>query len=586
MNPRARVRLVGAVAAVGVAAIAPQLATAAPQPPSVSPEVAAVINSGTSTVTLSASGANGYWWQIDNGQVNNSNTVNLGNLSEADHVLRAVAYDRFGFQSGQTVRNFRVDRTPPASPSISPDLPSLTNTPPGSVTISGGGEPVGYQWQLDGAPIRTEATVPLSGLGDGTHTLTFRAVDIPGNTSGWVTKTMRIDRGAPSAPNLSPEISSTTALVAFPTVTLSGGGETATYRWQIDQGSVQTGATVTASGLKDGPHQLTVWSVDSAGNSSTKAIRTFKIDTAVKPPVSPTGPKPPELAPAQIAPAKLAPTVTATAPGDTVVWTLTGPRTLSGQAVSPATPALAGLPDGDYTLTTRAKNAAGALSTPSSVTFKVDSTPPGAPKILAGPASARSGPAPRFIWSGEPGGSYIWRVTRGDVVVQGPVATPQNSIRLTPMLTGGDYLFTVNQLDGIGNTGPTASWTFKIQARSAVTAGDSKLVAAAFGPLFPKAGKGVPDQPGVMLRWVYRAGRRTQLFNVQVYDQTRRKVFSVFTKKQSIRVPSKVTKAGKRYYWQVWPYWGNGRGYGRKPLGISYFSVNPGGKVAAERRTP
>ena len=167
MGPRRRLGRVCAVAALGATTVLPQIASAAPPAPGLTPEIAAVINNSTSTVTLSASGAQGYWWQIDNGQVQNSNTVNLGGVSEGNHVLRAVAYDNFGFQSSQTVRNFQIDRTPPSNPSINPDLPTLTNSPPSNVAISGGGEPVGYQWQLDGAAIRTEATVPLSGLGDG-----------------------------------------------------------------------------------------------------------------------------------------------------------------------------------------------------------------------------------------------------------------------------------------------------------------------------------------------------------------------------------------------------------------------------------
>ena len=589
MRPGRRLGFVGAVATLGVAA-STSTALAAPPAPSLAPEIAAVINATTPNVTLSASGAAGYWWQLDNGPVSNSNTVNLAIVVDGAHTLRAVAFDQFGFQSPQTVRNFRMDRTPPANPQITPDLPALTNNPPSSVTISGGGEPVGYQWQLDGAAVRTEHTVSLSGLGDGTHTLTFRAVDEAGNPSAWVTRTMRIDRTAPSAPNVSPEVSSTTAITSLPTLTLSGGGETVTYRWQIDQGAVQTGATVTAGVLKDGQHQLTVWSVDAAGNSSTKAIRSFKIDTAPRPTTTPGAPKPPSLTPSQVAPAKTPPTVTATTTGgETVVWSLSGPRVLSGLTPSPATPSLAGLPDGDYTLTARARNAGGALSVPATMSFRIDSTPPAAPKITSGPGSARGGPAPLFTWTGEPGGSYIWRVTRGDVVVQGPAATTERAVRLAPTAIGDGYQFTVNQLDAVGNTGPTGDWTFAIGARVAGKPGSAnpQLLAKAFGPLYPRAGKRVSDHHGVMLRWVYRAGRPTKLFNVQVYDGNRRKVFSMFTKKQAARVPSKFTEGGQRYYWQVWPYWGKERGYGRRPLGISNFRVNAGGTiVSAERRSP
>lgn len=568
------------IGAALVTAMAPAAALAAPPAPTLTPDIASAINT-TPTITLSAAGALAYRWQIDGGAPAFTPTISLAGLADGSHTLVVTAFDLFGGASPQTARTFVLDRRAPTAPTITPSLPSVTNTPPTTVTLGGGGEPVTYRWQLDGGSVQSGPTVTLGNVTDGAHTLSAWAVDAAGNESPRTTQTMQVSR-APQAltpPNVTPEISSTTPVAALPTITLSGGGRATGYQWQIDQGPVRTGQVVTAPGLATGQHTLTVWSLDASGAISTKVTRTFRVDQS-----APTAPQ----ISSTIGVLGRAPTVTIAMPGASILWSLTGPRALSGEAASPATPALGTLTDGTYALSARARSASGATSPTSTITFRIDTKAPVAPSITSGPASANGGPNPAFTWVGEPGATYVWRITRGELIVQGPTPTTEGRIKTRPIRAGGEYTFSVYAIDAAGNAGLPASWRFSLRDRITAgvtgTPGVQALLSRGYGPVYPRAGRNFLRRSGISLHWVYNAGRPARIFNVQVFNERGKKIFSAFPKKSHIVLPARVTQPGHRYYWQVWPYWGKRLGgYSREPLGISFFTVNPAAALAAER---
>lgn len=73
------------------------------------------------------------------------------------------------------------------------------------------------------------------------------------------------------------------------------------------------------------------------------------------------------------------------------------------------------------------------------------------------------------------------------------------------------------------------------------------------------------------LRW--RGGpARVDLYNVQIFSATGRKVVSAFPRSRTLPVPAKRLAPGRRYVWRVWPYT-RAHGYTKRPLAISWFAT-------------
>ena len=267
-----------------VVLIAATSAVAAPPAPTLTPDIGAAINT-TPTIALSSVGATNWIWQLDTTR-GATGTVSLAGLADGTHTLTAQAFSLVTGLSLPTTRTFVLDRVAPTAPTVSPALPALTNQPPTTVTLGGGGGSATYRWRLDTNAIQTGATVALGALADGTHTLTANAVDAAGNVSATTTRTMRVDRQAPTPPTISPALPAGTLFKAFPVSTLAGGGEPVTYQWRIDDGPSKTGAAVSASDLVDGEHRLTASATDEAQNRSAEVSWAFRIErSAPSPPI-------------------------------------------------------------------------------------------------------------------------------------------------------------------------------------------------------------------------------------------------------------------------------------------------------------
>ena len=539
-----------------------------------------LVNAVPPGYSLSSSGAVSFTWTLAGPSPKSATTggaVALGAISDGNYSLTAVARDALGNQSANSAaRTFTLDRIAPPAPSILGIADgAVVNIVP-SFDLGNSEVGVDFSWTLSGPANRSGASdnVDLSPLpADGAYTLRATVKDGAGNTSNEATRTFRLDRQAPSAPTITPEILS--VMNAPPVTTIAGGGEPVSYRWQLDGGPAKTTTAVNLTGLSDGDHTLVAWSIDAAGNESARTNRPFKLDRLA--------PDPPQVSPVGAAVSSV-PSVTITAArGTTISWALTGARALSGQGVSPLNPSFGNLPDGEYTLVARARTAAGNTSAPTTVNFRIDTQAPSAPAIMSGPASDRGGPKPSFVWAGEAGGSFVWQITRGDLVVQGPSTTPERSVRVAELLTGR-FIFHVQQLDAAGNLGPESQFAFAIRNRSvAGKVAGRPLLAAPYGQLFPKAGHTITGRSQLVLSWAYPPGKKSRLFNVQVFDENGKKIHSAFPRKNRFRIPAALAKPGRRLYWQVWPYWGT-RGYARKPLGVSYVNISRKlTKLAAER---
>ena len=88
--------------------------------------------------------------------------------------------------------------------------------------------------------------------------------------------------------------------------------------------------------------------------------------------------------------------------------------------------------------------------------------------------------------------------------------------------------------------------------------------------LSPPAGQLIGEmQP--TLRWKRPRGERPFLYNVQVFEGSR-KVVSAFPKGESFRIPAGRLRPGHHYFWRVWPFLRSGV-FTRRPVGVSEFTI-------------
>jgi len=259
-----------------------------------SPAEGALVN--TSSVSWSGSdalsGINYYIVQVDNGTWSghlSAASYAIPNLADGPHQVRVRAYDNAGNYNDSLV-NFTLDATGPALTISEPSSGFVTNGT--SVTVTWGASDAisglsGYQYRIDGgawSALSSAVSHEFSGLSNGQHNVTVRAVDNLGNTADrYIVFT--VDTLLPTL-SISSPADNTHFNVATVTVTWSGSDTHSGiqgYRYRLDGGSwsgLASAIAHTFAGLSDGTHVLDIEALDNANNSAT-ASRTFYVDTAL-----------------------------------------------------------------------------------------------------------------------------------------------------------------------------------------------------------------------------------------------------------------------------------------------------------------
>jgi hypothetical protein len=225
------------------------------------------------------------------------------------------AIDNVGNKSAWVVANANIDRTVPSDPAVTGGSPawkgvaSITVSASGS-TDSGGSGLAGYQYRTS-TNGGTTWSAPTAGStlivsAEGETLVQFESVDNAGNQSAWVQATARIDRTAPTAPNVSGgSLSWRTTLPVAPVVITASGASDAlsginhyNVRTSTNGGTTWSAPTAIATApytdsiTAQGTTLVQFQAVDQAGNASpwapstAGAGNTVKIDT-----VAPTLPK-------------------------------------------------------------------------------------------------------------------------------------------------------------------------------------------------------------------------------------------------------------------------------------------------------
>jgi photosystem II stability/assembly factor-like uncharacterized protein len=396
--------------------------------------------------------------------------------SNTSSQLLGVAFvgTSYGWAVGHqgTVAAYVDDTTPPDAPTVEtePYSPGAVTSPLWSFTGEDGAT---FECRLDRgsdvvaawASCSDEATYDLSDEPDGTYTFSVRATDAAGNTGAPAESDYTLDTAAPAAPSIDAAPANFTAS-RTPSWSFTADPGTDT-ECRLDNGSGQVFGWGPCSGTKgyaliaqpDGAYTFSVRATDDAGNVGPAATDSFTLDTQ--------------------APATPLITVSPTSPDDSEspAWTFSGDAgaTLECRLDRGATPVegwttcatsrgydLSGEPDGNYTFSVRATDAAGNVSTLAVSHYALDTASPAPPTITAAPGSPSLSEHPEWSWTGEGGASFECSIDPENTgpANWGPCTSPEQFD-----LSGesdGTYTFSVRASDAVGNTSAAAESDYTV----------------------------------------------------------------------------------------------------------------------------
>jgi predicted phage tail protein/sugar lactone lactonase YvrE len=218
-------------------------------------------------------------------------------------------------------------------------------------------------------------------------------------------------------------------------------------------------ATFDITGEPDGSYTFSVRATDTAGNAGSATSDTYVLDS--------NAPTAPAITVSPPSPSNdLGPTWEfAVEPGSSAECEFSYEGTVQ-QAFTPCsgpqTFDLTGEPDGDYTFRVQARDGAGNPSAPVGSVYSLDTTPPSAAVINAGPPNLTNNTNPSWSFSLDVGSTAECQLRRGGTVVSPwqPCTSPDlHDLSGEP---DGDYEFGVHAVDAAGNTGPDATDGFTL----------------------------------------------------------------------------------------------------------------------------
>ena len=234
--------------------------------------------------------------------------------------------------------------------------------------------------KMDGAVVAKADGSTLSGLAEGTHTVSVTVADRAGN-KGTASSTFTLDKTAPATVATGAPPANVAGWNSGPvTVTLTAtdatSGVAATY-FMLDGGAQQTYDPAARPVLSADGDTLTYWSVDKAGNAGATGTYTVRIDSTPPPPTTVSGTDPaPNAAGWNTGPVTLTLAVGAGASG-----VMTVEYQLDGGAWTPIMPVageykLSVSGDGRHDVAYRATSVAGVTNEAGGCQVDIDGTGP------------------------------------------------------------------------------------------------------------------------------------------------------------------------------------------------------------------
>jgi hypothetical protein len=230
----------------------------------VTSQPAALTNTTTAHFAFSAPGADSLEYSLDSlAWQATATTLDLSSLADGTHTLDVRSV--LGSQTGTvTSVSWTVDTTPP-SIGITSEPPASTNQTTAHVAFTVDDPEATVTCQLDAqAPVACTGSYDVSGLADGSHTITVVATDQAGNSAS-SSLTWTVNTSAPGVTFTTTPSAVTRQKSANFAWTVTD--PTATVTCALD-GNTPTSCSGNTSrnNLADGTHTFTVTAVDSSGN--------------------------------------------------------------------------------------------------------------------------------------------------------------------------------------------------------------------------------------------------------------------------------------------------------------------------------
>jgi uncharacterized cupin superfamily protein len=438
-----------------------------------------ITNSGDMTLNVVAGDVTAYKVSLD-GAAFGAETpvgtpVSLSNLPDGNHTVALIGRDALGnwqSQGSATTYTFTVDTVAPVAV-ISGAPANPTQATSAMLTISGEGV-ASYQYKRDSGDyqpaVAAAEAILLSGLDDGSHTVSVLGIDAAGNVQSQATPTTAtwtVDTIAPAAVVTGTPATPTNQTSAV--LAISGEGMSS-YKFKLDNGAYSTqpilcGTDISLTNLPDGGHVVSVLGGDTAGNWQSEAAPTtvsWVVDT-VSPIVSLSG------LPASPTNSR---TALITVGGDGVNFYQ---YKLGGDAYGPETETatkidLSNLADGSQTITVKGRDLAGNWQqTPTTATWTIDTDAPIA--VLSGaPVGSTNQTSASIAVSGVGVAAYRAKLDSAEYGESTDPATPS----VVSNLADGSHTVSVIARDDAGNwqtTPTTATWTVDTTAPTPVLSG-------------------------------------------------------------------------------------------------------------------
>ncbi|MCP3102812.1 Ig-like domain-containing protein [Myxococcus sp. K15C18031901] len=459
--------------------VAPDTSFVGTPPPSTN-STSATFNFGSNESNVT------YECRLDGGAfVACTNPVTFTSLAQGNHTLEVRARDAAGnVDATPATYTWSIDTTPPDTV-LSGGPTGTTSATTASFTFTATESPATFECSLDGAPYAA-CTSPrsLTGLADGSHTFSVRAVDAAGNVDPTpATRTWTVDTTPPNTTFTStppPVANSSSATFDF-----NATESPVTYECSLDGAAFATCTDPqTFTGLADGSHTLSVRARDTAGNvDPTPATYTWSIDTTAPDTTITSGPS------------GLTNTANATFGFSSPESGVTYECSLDGGAYAACTNPVtfSSLAEGNHTLSVRARDAAGNVdATPATRSWTVDTTPPDT-TITTHPASITNATSATFGFSSDTTG-----VTYECSLNGAAYSSCTNPVTFSS-LSERSHTLSVRARDAAGNVDPTpATYTWTVDT----TAPDApEIVAPAQGVTVPTQRPAISGtaQPGTVV---------------------------------------------------------------------------------------
>jgi len=404
------------------------------------------------TINFSASEQSTFQCALDAAQAAACNSpVSLNDLSDGSHTFSVTPTDMAG-NVGQTISYTWTVKTEPPTLTFTQVIPpnSPSNSTSRTFYFTASPDAVSFTCALDsGTPAVCTSPYQVTGLADGSHTVSVWAYDIVGNQSTPATSSFTIDTVPPTTiitstiPNQSPT-NITSMQISF------SANESSTFTCSLDS-AAQAPCTspVSYSGLTDGAHVFQVFATDDAGNTDpTGATYKWTVDTV--PPVLTLVSENPSASDTNQTQITLTYAVNETA---TIACALDGG---ASSDCSSGSVTYTGLANGSHTATAVATDTAGNVGTTVSYTWTVDTTIPVVTITSETPsASLTNSTTMTFNFSANEQVTY-------ECQLDGSAYAACSNPKTYSGLANGSHTFNVEGIDGADNVSAapaTYTWT-------------------------------------------------------------------------------------------------------------------------------